>query len=127
METCLRLLLNVLMVLWTILLLIVPVNVKNDREGIGKIIEKLDLNKFSIDLCQLFQAKSMTFEKKCLSKLSRRISIKLFWIVKNETALEYKTKVIYNAICILAKTKFISKQNKSYKIANKDNRLYLPN
>ena len=35
-------------------------------------------------------------------------------------------KVICDTICILTKTKFISKKKKFDKIGNKDNRLYLP-
>ena len=79
-----------------------------------------------MDLCQLLDTKGMTFVIQCLNKLSRKNLIKLFQIVKNNTAFEYKFKVLFDKICILTKMKSISKQNKSYKMGNKDNRLYLP-
>ena len=60
------------------------------------------------------------------NNLSKRNLIKLFWIVKNHTALEYNFKVICDTISILTKTKFISKKKKFDKISNQDNRLYLP-
>ena len=60
------------------------------------------------------------------NNLSKRNLIKLFWIVKNNTALEYNFRVICDTICILTKTKFISKKNKSDKIGNEGNKLYLP-
>ena len=63
---------------------------------------------------------------KCLNNLSKRNLIKLFWIVKNNTALDYNFKVICDTICILSKTKFISKKKKFDKISNKDKILYLP-
>ena len=70
--------------------------------------------------------KGLSFVIQSLNKLSRRNLIKLFWTVKNNTALEYKLKEICDKICILTKMKFISKQNKYYKIGNRDNRLSLP-
>ena len=70
--------------------------------------------------------KHVSTMSKCLNNLSKRNLIKLFWIVKNNTALEYNFKVICDTICILTKTKFISKKKKFDKIGNKDNRLYLP-
>ena len=80
----------------------------------------------SIDLCQLLESRGMISVIKCLNNLSKRNLIKLFWIVKNNTALDYNFKVICDTICILTKTKFISKKEKFDKISNKDNRLYLP-
>ena len=64
----------------------------------------------SIDLCQLLESRGMISVIKCLNNLSKRNLIKLFWIVKNNTALEHNFKVICDTICILTKTQFISKQ-----------------
>ena len=87
------LLLTVLMVLWTTLLLLVLLNVKNDREDIGKIIEKMNqIYMFSIDQYQLLESRGMVSVTKCLNNLSKRNLIKLFWIVKNNTALDYNLK-----------------------------------
>ena len=48
----------------------------------------------SIDLCQLLESRGMISVIKCLNNLSKKNLIKLFWIVKNNTALEYNFKVI---------------------------------
>ena len=93
---------------------------KNNRKN------ELDVHMLSIDLCQLLESRGMISVIKCLNNLSKRNLIKLFWIVKNNTALDYIFKVICDTICILTKTKFISKKKKFDKISNKDNRLYLP-
>ena len=104
-----------------------PTKRKNRSRGHRKNNKKnyLDLNAFLIDLGHIFETNGMTSLIKSLNKLSRNNLIKVFWIAKNSTTCNSKNKLIYDAVCILAKSKFISKYNKSDKIVNKDNRLYL--
>jgi len=65
---------------------------KNNRKN------ELDLHMLSIDLRQLLESRGMISIIKCLNNLSKRNLIfsglfsGLFWIVKNNTALEYSLK-----------------------------------
>jgi len=65
---------------------------------------------FSIDLCQLLESKGMTSVIKCLNKLCKRNLIKLFCIVKNNTAIEYNFKVIFS----FHYNKLLNKYQKNY-------------